>query len=142
MSDLPLRAAELFALLHNGAPPEGAREWDAETRRYYEQVAAMFDAGHPPSRVAAAEQRAHFRELLANSSLGDPEAQKAIARFRRQTAALPDQWMRKADLPALLGLYRERRDTWGEDHDTAVACVLSEVDYEPSQDDLFEGEGL
>lgn len=93
-----------------------------------------------PPRVVAAEQRAHFRELLANSSLGDPEAQAAIARCRRQSAALPDQWMRKADLPAMLGVYQDRRETWGEDHNTAVAYVLSEVDYEPSQDDLSEGE--
>jgi hypothetical protein len=133
------RAAELFALLHNGAAPEGAREWDAETRRFYLQVAVMFDAGRLPPRVVEAEQRAHFRELLSRSSLGDPEAQAAIARSRRQSTTLPDRWMRKADLPALLGLYRDRRETWGEDHDTAVTHVLGEVDYEPDQDDLFEG---
>lgn len=77
-----------------------------------------------------------FRELLDASSLGDPESRAIIDRFERWSRALPDQWMRKTDLPTLLALYRDRREIYGENHPTAVLRVLGEVDYEPSQDDM------
>lgn len=36
------RAEQLWALLHNSAPPEG--RWTDASRRYYEQVAVQFDS--------------------------------------------------------------------------------------------------
>lgn len=92
-----------------------------------------------PRRVFEAEQRTEFREMLAASSLGDPDVQAATAQGRRVSEALPDRWMRVADLPGLLGMYRDRREVWREDHSAALAYVLCEVDYEPSQDDLSGG---
>lgn len=96
----------------------------------------MAEISDVPSRVLQAEQRDGFRALLDASSLGDPEAKEAIARRRAYTQALPDRWMRLADLPHLLSLYRDRRETWGENHEVATAYVLAEVDYEPDQSDL------
>lgn len=95
-----------------------------------------------PPRVLAAEDRARFRELLAASSIcsicqhTDQAEREAMAAARRWLAALPDRWMDVDDLPRLLGVYRDRRESWGEDHDTAVAYTLTEADYEPSQPDL------
>jgi len=91
-----------------------------------------------PPRVIAAEERARFRELLDLSSLGAPDVKEAIAQGKRCTSALPDRWvsMPVEELIRLLGLYRDRRETWGETHTEAVAHVLTEVDYEPSQTDL------
>jgi hypothetical protein len=72
------------------------------------------------------------------TSLGSTEARSAIETARRLIAVLPDAWMPVADLPRLLWIYQERRETWGEDHNTAVAYTLTEAETEPAQHDLIE----
>jgi hypothetical protein len=94
----------------------------------------------PPQRVIDAEERARFRELLSQTSLGTADVEKIYARLRHYMSALPERWvsMPIAELERLLGLYRDRRETWNETHDAAVEYVLTEVDYEPSQHDLAQ----
>jgi hypothetical protein len=96
-----------------------------------------------PPRVQAAETQAQFRARMDASSLGVPEVKAVIEQFWRWNEALPDRWasLRFTDLVDLLGLYRDHRETWGHDHLTAVAYVLTEVDFEPSQDDLGQSHG-
>jgi hypothetical protein len=89
-----------------------------------------------PPRVAAAEDRARFREMLDASGLGSPGAKSLIAYSRYRSAALPDRWvtLREKDLIALFEMYRDLREIEG--HDDALQRVLLEVDFEPSQSDL------
>lgn len=96
----------------------------------------MTTPADPSPRIQAAEQRSALRRSLEASSLGDPEVRAAIARHRQYVQALPDRWVRVADLPRLLSLYRDRREIWGESHAVATAHVLVEADYEPDQADL------
>lgn len=42
------RAAQLWSLLHNNCSPEG--RWGDETRRYYTEVAAIFDRNRAPTQ--------------------------------------------------------------------------------------------
>jgi hypothetical protein len=86
-----------------------------------------------PSRVKAAEDRARFRDLLDRSSLGDPDVKAHIEHSRRHSRALPDRWvqLREVDLRCLLDFYAVRREGLGENHETAVAHVLADVDFEP-----------
>jgi hypothetical protein len=93
-----------------------------------------------PPRVAAAEVRARIEKVLDASPLGAPHIQAQVEGLQRYTEALPDRWtqLSEPELIDLLGLYRDRRETWCEDHETAVAYVLTEVDFEPSQGDLCD----
>lgn len=76
--------------------------------------------------------------MLDASGLGSPDAKAHIARARRESKALPDQWvsLTARDLVRLLDVYRNCRETWQGDHDTAVDYVLAEVDLELSKSDL------
>jgi hypothetical protein len=93
-----------------------------------------------PPRVQAAEDRQRFRDMLAKSSLGEPDVVAAVEQFRREREALPDRWvsLRRVDFIGLIELYRERREVHNEDHDDALDHLLAEVDFEPNQDDLFD----
>jgi hypothetical protein len=44
------RPAQLWALLHNSCSPEG--RWTEESRRYYTQIAAVFDRDRTPTQDA------------------------------------------------------------------------------------------
>lgn len=90
------------------------------------------------SRIIKAEQRSRAKELLDRCSLGSSNARKHIERSRAHSAADSERWIRVADLPRLLEIYREQRENWKEDHYGAVAYVLSEVDFTPDQHDIGE----
>lgn len=142
--DLGLQAArERFSLVVHDAVTAG-------TVTYLTQHGKRMGAAIVPTsllelavHIRDAEQRTEFRRKMDASSLGAPEVKVAIARTRRRGQALPERWtqLSQPDLTRLLDHYRERRETYHEDHADAVATVLAEVDFEPDHGDLDEKDG-